>query len=182
VGAFPALSKLRDEGVIRAWGLGVNTPEPMLRVMRESDPDVCLLASQYSLIDHANALENLFPVARERGVRFMIGSALNAGFVSGSPRYNYGARSWDIAPEATEKRARFRALADRLGTDLRAAALQFSAAPDVVCALVVGARNEEQVLANASSIKATVPPAFWSEAKERGLIEKDAPVPAPPKD
>src|ERR1700760_4456146 len=25
-GAFPALSKLRDEGLVRAWGVGVNTP------------------------------------------------------------------------------------------------------------------------------------------------------------
>jgi hypothetical protein len=30
-GAFPALSKMRDEGIIRAWGIGVNTPLPILR-------------------------------------------------------------------------------------------------------------------------------------------------------
>jgi D-threo-aldose 1-dehydrogenase len=79
-GAFPALSKMRDEGMIKGWGIGVNTPEPILRVMQESDPDVCLLASQYSLIEHANALNNVFPVARERNVKFVIGSSLNAGF------------------------------------------------------------------------------------------------------
>jgi aryl-alcohol dehydrogenase-like predicted oxidoreductase len=89
-GAFPALSQMRDEGVIKAWGIGVNTPEPILRVMQESDPDVCLLASQYSLIEHANALNNVFPVARQRDVSFVVGSSLNAGFISGSPRYNYG--------------------------------------------------------------------------------------------
>jgi len=74
----------------------VNTPEPILRVMQESDPDVCLLASQYSLIDHANALYTVFPVARQCNVKFVIGSSLNAGFVSGSPRYNYGETSWNI--------------------------------------------------------------------------------------
>jgi D-threo-aldose 1-dehydrogenase len=26
-GAFPALSKMRDEGIIRAWGIGVKAPE-----------------------------------------------------------------------------------------------------------------------------------------------------------
>ena len=67
-GAFPALSKMRDEGIIKGWGVGVNRPEPILRVVSESDPDVCLLASQYSLIDHEYALETLFPVAREQGV------------------------------------------------------------------------------------------------------------------
>ena len=85
-GAFPALSRMREEGIIKGWGIGVNTPEPILRVMQECDPDVCLLASQYSLIDHANALNNVFPVARQRDVKFLIGSSLNAGFISGSPR------------------------------------------------------------------------------------------------
>ena len=55
-----------------------------------------LLASQYSLIDHANALNNVFPVASQCNVKFVIGSSLNAGFISGSPRYNYGKMSWDI--------------------------------------------------------------------------------------
>ena len=51
-GAFPALSKMRDEGIIRAWGIGVNTPLPILKVMEDADPDVCLCARQYSLVDH----------------------------------------------------------------------------------------------------------------------------------
>ena len=61
----------------------MNTPEPILRAAQEFDPDVCLLASQYSLIDHANALNNVFPVARQRGVSFVVGSSLNAGFILG---------------------------------------------------------------------------------------------------
>jgi hypothetical protein len=71
-GAFPALSRMREEGIIKGWGVGVNTPEPILRVMQESDPDVCLLASQYSLINHANALNNVFPVARLRNVKYQL--------------------------------------------------------------------------------------------------------------
>ena len=51
--------------------------------MQEADPDVCLLASQYSLIEHANALNTVFPLARQRNVKFVIGSSLNAGFISG---------------------------------------------------------------------------------------------------
>jgi D-threo-aldose 1-dehydrogenase len=176
-GAFPALSQMRDEGIIRAWGIGVNTPEPILRVMLESDPDVCLLASQYSLIDHANALNNVFPVARQRGVSFVVGSSLNAGFISGSPRYNYGKNSWNISQEHLAKRERLRAVANQFGVDLRTAALQFSAAPDVAVSLIVGAHTEAQALANATSMKATIPQAFWAELKRQNLIERNAPVP-----
>ena len=31
---------MKAAGIIRGWGIGVNTPEPILRVMREADPDV----------------------------------------------------------------------------------------------------------------------------------------------
>jgi D-threo-aldose 1-dehydrogenase len=177
-GAFPALSKLRDEGVIRGWGVGVNSPEPILRVIRESDPDVCLLARQYSLIDHQNALQQVFPVAREHGVGLVVGSSLNAGFLSGRPRFNYGERRWDIPPEAIAKRDALRRVADRFGTDLRTAAMQFSAAPDVALALIVGAHTAAQALANASAMATTVPPAFWDALKAEGLIAPDAPVPS----
>src|SRR6478672_4160225 len=177
-GAFPALSRMREEGIIKGWGVGVNTPEPILRVMQESDPDVCLLASQYSLINHANALNNVFPVARLRNVKLVIGSSLNAGFVSGSPRYNYGKTSWDIPRQYIEKRERLRAVAAQFGADLLTAALQFSAAPDVAAALIVGAHTEAQVLANVTSMQATVPPEFWAELKRQNLIEQNAPTPA----
>lgn len=176
-GAFPTLSKMRDEGIIKAWGMGVNTPEPILRAIREADPDVCLLASQYSLIEHANALNEVFPVAREHGVGFVVGSALNAGFLSGSARYNYGQTRWDIPREHLAKRERLRAVAQQFGVDLRTAALQFSNAPDVALALIVGARTEEQAIKNASAMQDTIPPAFWEELKRQQLIEANAPVP-----
>jgi D-threo-aldose 1-dehydrogenase len=179
-GAFPALSQMRAEGMIRSWGMGVNCPQPILRAMAEADPDLCLLASQYSLIDHANALETVFPAARKFGVKFVVGSSLNAGFVSGSPRYNYGEGRWEIPSERIERRDKLRAAAERRGVDLSAAAMQFSAAPDVVASLIVGARTAEQVLSNVSAFKTPIPKAFWEDVRNSGLIEPDAPVPERP--
>jgi D-threo-aldose 1-dehydrogenase len=176
-GAFPALCRMRDEGIIRAWGVGVNSPEPILRVIRESDPDVCLLASQYSLVEHSNALNNLFPIARQHEVGFVMGSALNAGFISGSARFNYGDSRWNISQAHIAKRDRLRSVAQQFGVDLRTAALQFAAAPDVAAALIVGVHTEAQTLANASSMKDKIPATFWEELKRQRLIEENAPVP-----
>jgi D-threo-aldose 1-dehydrogenase len=176
-GAFPALGKMRDEGVIKGWGLGVNSPEPILKLMEVADANVCLLARQYSLIDHENALHQVFPKARERGMAFVVGSSLNAGFISGSARFNYGKENYRIPAEAIEKRERLRAVAARHGVDLRTAALQFSSAPDVAAALVVGCADPQQVLADYTSLETKIPPAFWSDLRSEGLIETDAPVP-----
>ena len=176
-GAFPALSKMRDEGVIQGWGLGVNSPEPILRLMDEADANICLLARQYSLIDHARALHEVFPKARDCGMKFVVGSSLNAGFISGSARFNYGKDNYEIPAAVLEKRNHLRTVAANYGVDLRTAALQFSSAPDVAAALVVGCANPQQVLADYTSLQTRIPGEFWSQLKRQGLIESDAPIP-----
>ena len=176
-GAFPALSKLRDEGVIRAWGVGVNTPMAILKVIEDADPDVCLCARQYSLVDHADARDELMPAVRAKKVSLVIGSSLNAGFISGSPRYNYGAENFRIPPEAIAKREQLRAVAARHGVDLRTAALQFSAAAPEAVALVVGAGSARQIQEDWNSMQARIPEDFWNELRQERLIEPNAPTP-----
>jgi D-threo-aldose 1-dehydrogenase len=177
-GAFPALSRMREEGIIRAWGVGVNTPFAILKVIEDADPDVCLCARQYSLIDHANAVNEVFPAVRARNVSLVIGSALNAGFISGSARYNYGQQNFRIPPDAIQKRDRLRAVAARHGVDLRTAALQFSAAATEAVALVVGARSDQQIQEDYNSMQARIPSEFWQELKAGGLVESGAALPA----
>ncbi|WP_210191610.1 MULTISPECIES: aldo/keto reductase [Rhodomicrobium] len=177
-GAFPALSKMREEGIIKAWGIGVNRPEPILRAIEVADPDVCLCASQYSLIDHANAVNELFPAVRQKNVALVIGSSLNAGFLSGSPRYNYGPDNYKIPAQHIEKREQLRAAAERHGVDLRSAALQFSAAPDVAAALVVGASSPQQILEDYNSMHAKIPAEFWQDLQASKLIDPGAAVPS----
>ena len=176
-GAFPALSKLRDEGVIKAWGLGVNSPDPILRLLEVADANLCLLARQYSLIDHEFALHQVFPKAREAGMGFVVGSTLNAGFISGSARYNYGKDNYKIPADVLDKRERLLAVAARHGVDLRTAALQFSKAPDIAVAVVVGCSNAQQVLDDYTSMQLGIPDAFWSDLRAEGLVESDAPLP-----
>jgi D-threo-aldose 1-dehydrogenase len=55
--------------------------------------------------------------------------------------------------------------------------LQFSLAPDVAVALVVGCSNRQQVLDDFTATQTKIPAGFWSELRSEGLIESDAPVP-----
>ncbi|WP_038160060.1 aldo/keto reductase [Verrucomicrobium sp. BvORR106] len=174
-GAMPALTKMREEGLIKAWGLGVNTIEPALATLKVADPDIFLSATQYSLMHHEDALNRLFPACDDRGVSIVVGAPLNAGFLAGLDRYDYSGKM----PESfKEKRARISTLANKHGTDLRTAALQFTAAPPTVSATIPGARSAQQVTENATSMKAQIPAAFWTELKNEGLIAKTAPTPS----
>ena len=176
-GAFPALTRLRDEGVIDGWGMGVNCPQPILRCLEVADSDVHLLASQYSLIDHADAVENVFPKAREKGVSFVIGSALNGGFLGGEPRYNYGEENTLIPADKRARLAKLRSVTARHGVDLVAAALQFSMAPDIASALIVGTARPDHILADHAALRAKIPAAFWEDLRLEGILHADAAVP-----
>ena len=172
-GAFPELTRMREEGLIKAWGLGVNRPEPILATMEVADPDIILMASQYSLIDHENALKNVFPEVRKKNIQLVMGSALNAGFISGSDRYNYG---HEMPAEFIAKRNRLAAIADAHGVDLRTAALQFAAMPDVAAAVICGARTGKQITEDVGSMKIKIPADFWEELKAKKLISAEAPI------
>jgi Aldo/keto reductase family len=129
-------------------------------------------------VRHLLCTHQLFPVVRKKNASLVVGSSLNAGFISGSPRYNYGKESYKIPIEFLEKRKRLREVAANHGVDLRTAALQFSAAPDVAAALVVGASSEQQILADYTSMQTKIPAEFWAELKADKLIVENAPTPA----
>lgn len=173
-GAMPELTKMREEGLIKAWGFGVNTIEPILKALEVADPDIFLSATKYSLIDHKEVLDNLFPVCEERGVSIVSGAPLNSGFLAGIDRYNY---SNEIPPQYLEKRKRIQSISAQHGVDMRTAALQFCAAPAVVSAVIPGTRDAAQARENVEAMKVKIPSEFWAALKQEGIIEEHAPVP-----
>src|SRR5690606_112100 len=116
----------------------------------------------------------LFPACEQHGVSIVSGAPLNSGFLAGIDRYNY---STDIPAAFLEKRDRISRIALAHGVDLRTAALQFSAAPSVVSAVILGTRYPDQAKANVASMKTKIPSAFWEELKKEGLIAAHAPTP-----
>jgi D-threo-aldose 1-dehydrogenase len=171
-GAFRALTELRDQGVIKGWGLGVNLTEPCIRAMEQADPDVFLLAGRYSLLNQP-ALDRMFPMCAERGVHVVVGGPYNSGLLAGGRTFDYQ----DAPREMIAKRDLIAAICAAHGADIRAAALQFCAGHPVVAAIIPGAKRREKVMENARLMADTVAPAVWENLKNEGLIPADAPTP-----
>ncbi|WP_030598235.1 aldo/keto reductase [Streptomyces fulvoviolaceus] len=173
---YPALEKLRSEGVVGAIGAGMNQAEMLTRFVRDTDVDVVLCAGRYTLLDQ-RALTELLPAAVERGTSVVVGGAFNSGLLA-DPKpgatYNYAA----APPELLDRALHLKSLADRHGTTLRAAALAFCAAHPAVASVLVGTRSAAEVHDCADQFETTVPAAFWQELRDTGLLPADAPVPA----
>jgi len=171
-GAFEGMVKLREEGIIKGWGLGVNTVEPCLRALKLSDPDIFLLAGRYTLMEQT-PLEELFPLCAERGAHVVLGGPFNSGFLAGGAHYDY----MPAKEEQIQKRERLRQIAAGHGVDLAAAALQFGVAHPVVAATIPGASSPEHLQRNAALMHVEIPAAFWDELRIEGLVAQEAPLP-----
>ncbi|WP_338661157.1 aldo/keto reductase [Pararoseomonas sp. SCSIO 73927] len=173
-GAFPTLARMKEEGIIKAWGMGVNDPEPITAALEVAEPDIFLAATQYSLADHAKALDGIIPAIQAKGASIMVGAPLNGGFLSGRDRFNYGG---SIPAAMAEKREKMLRVARNHGVDLRVAALHFLNASPVVSCFVPGASSPEQPRQNAEAFRTTIPAAFWAEMRAEGLVDQRAPLP-----
>ncbi|MCJ8153421.1 aldo/keto reductase [Chryseobacterium sp. SSA4.19] len=173
-GAFKVLSELRDQGVIKAWGMGVNKIEPILDCIEAADPDVCLSATQYSILEHEDAVDRLLPAVKKAGVKLVSGAGYNSGFINGRPRYNYK----DVIPKGMmEKRNKITEIAKRYEIDIVDAALQFVLAADEFASIIPGASTPEQVEDNVNALHKNIPSDFWKELKSEGLIYEKAQTP-----
>lgn len=172
---YPALEKLRSQGVVGAIGAGMNQTGMLTRFVRDTDVDVILCAGRYTLLDQ-RALTDLLPAARERGTSVVIGGAFNSGLLA-DPKpgatYDYAA----APPEVLHRALALKAAADRHGTTLRAAALAFCAAHPAVASVLVGARSPHEVRDCAEQFTAPVPEGLWQELRATGLLPGEAPVP-----
>jgi D-threo-aldose 1-dehydrogenase len=163
---------MREEGLIKGWGMGVNTVEPCLRALQASDPDIFLLAGRYTLME-CTPLAEFFPLCAARGASVVLGGPYNSGFLAGGEHYDYAPAS----AAKHQQRERLRRVAARHGVDLAAAALQFGAAHPVVAATIPGASSPRHLHRNATLMQVDIPAAFWEELVAEGLLPADAPLP-----
>lgn len=175
-GAFPTLERMREEGIIKAWGLGVNGPESIMSALEVAKPDIMLAATQYTLVNHDKALEGIIPALEKAGASIMNGAPLHAGFLAGRERFNYGGRP--VPAEMIDKRRKMYTVAQNHKVDLRVAALQFANAHPVVSCVIPGASSPDQAFQNVEAFTTKVPAEFWAELRQQKLINEKAPVPA----
>ena len=173
-GALRALVQLREEGVIRAVGVGMNTVAELCRFARETDLDCILMAGRYTLLDQT-AATNLLPLCASRGIRVIAGGVYNSGLLAdlrpGAP-YNYRP-----APDHVLKRAyRIRDMCLAHGVPLTAAAVNFPFSHPAVASVIVGARTAQEVEENVAAMAQPIPDKLWSDLRASGLLTDEPTV------
>lgn len=159
-GAYPALARLRSEGVIGAIGLGVNEWEVCAEALTHGDFDCFMLAGRYTLLDQSARMQ-LLPLCAARGVRLVLGGAYNSGILASGavPAARYDYRPAGAA--VLERTRALQAICDAHSVPLRAAALRFALACPQAAAVVMGARSPAEVEDNLAMARWAIPDGLW---------------------
>jgi D-threo-aldose 1-dehydrogenase len=155
-GAIPELVRMREEGIIGAAGVGMNQWQAPLRMVRETDLDVVMLA------DRSGA--PLLAECAARGVSVVAAAPFNSGLLAqpwppDDAHFNYGPagpglldRARDLARICTEH-----------GVELPTVAVQFPLRHPAVVSVVSGMRTAAQAETTLAHLTTPVPGDLWSE-------------------
>ena len=144
--------------------------------------DDALLAGGWTLLTQA-ALPAMV-ACQQRGVPVAVAGIFATGLLTDCPKvspqvgkvtYAYQAASEELVARAS----RWRELAAEHQLSLSAVAIAFAYLPTVVHRVVIGCATAHEVSANIEAVRlsASVPPSLWHQARARGLLGPEVPLP-----
>jgi len=183
-GGMKALRELKDQGHIKAIGVGCNPYKfGSLRVCQEiaelGGLDYILLAGPYNLLNQ-EALDNLLPLCKKKGLSVIAGAPFASGILATGTRKGSKRLRYMYEPATADmvaKCGRIEEVCDAHGVELPAAALQFPLAHPRVASVLSGAKSVDEVQTAVAAMQADIPAGFWKELRDKGFIRADAPIP-----
>jgi D-threo-aldose 1-dehydrogenase len=167
---YPELHKLREEGLVKAIGIGMNWCPTSVAIMKETNLNIALIAGRFTLLDQSAQAE-LYPLALAKNVSIIAAGVFNSGVLANPVEGAY--YDYEIAPQEIIDKARAIAkFLEKFNVSLASAALQFPLRHPAVASVLTGAGSTAELRANIASFDATLPDELWSEMEEAGLISK----------
>jgi len=167
---YPELHKMREEGLVKAIGIGMNWCPTSVAIMKETDLNIALIAGRFTLLDQSAQAE-LYPLALAKKVSIIAAGVFNSGVLANPVAGAY--YDYEIAPQEIIDKARAIAnFLEKFNVTLASAALQFPLRHPAVASVLTGAGSMAELRANIASFDATLPDELWSEMEEAGLISK----------
>lgn len=169
-GAWPALNRLKEEGVIGRIGCGSNVSATHERLLERVPLDILMVANCYSLMQNG-AAEKLLPKCIELGLEVELAAPFNSGILAtgaDDPKARY-----DYATAGAEVRERVRQIEQvclEHGCTLKQAALHYCARHPAVHRLILGLAEPAQLMSNHADLQSPVSEALWDALDEIGVV------------
>lgn len=164
-GAAETLVRLKEEGVIGAVGIGVQTHAHLLAAIRDGRFDIIQTTYDYTLL-RATAADEILPEARARNLAVVNASPFLSGMLAAGSEARMEElareRGWACRPGDLEGARKLFRWAASEGVDLTALAVQYSLREERLAVTLVGPRNVAEVERNVAAALAPISDETWS--------------------
>ena len=175
--AYRALGELRDQGKCQAIGVGSKDWKAIAAIDEKVKLDWVMLANSLTIYRHPQALLDFVESLNSRNIPIFNSAVFHAGYMVGGKSFDY--RELDLSNEDDQKiadyRDRFFALCEKHAVKPAQACVEFALSPPGVVSIALSSSKPERVTSNVELANTKLPEAFWTDAKEAGLIAKDYP-------
>lgn len=167
--AFPSMIRLKEEGIVKNIGCGINQWEMPMRFYDHYDLDYVLLAGRYTLLENKDS-KLFMEKSKKLNTKITIGGPFNSGILArnlNSPvSYNY-----ELAPEKLINKAKkIEIITNKYGISLKSAALNFLLKDEMVTSIVPGMSSINEIDENIKISKDQIPEKLWNELKNNNYI------------
>lgn len=175
--AYSALNKLKQQGEVRAVGVGSKDWRISRRLADECDLDWVMLATSLTVYTHEPELLAFIESLRRRKIAVINSAVFHSGFLIGGEFFDYrkitGAGAGDA--ELLRWRSRFQVVCERNDIAAAQACVSFGQSVPGVAATALNSSRPERVAENVELVSRSLPDSFWREMKTEGLIQSDFP-------
>ena len=161
---YEAMISLRDQGMIKAIGGGVNEWEVCQNLAERGDFDLFLLAGRYTLLEQ-KALDSFLPLCEARGIGIITGGPYNSGILATGAKpgsfYNY-----DPAPQGIIDRVNaIEVVCSDHNVRMVDAAFQFPLLHPAHVAVIPGGQGVDEMAGNLQAAHADIPTELWVDSE-----------------
>ncbi len=164
-----ALESLKAQGLIKAFGLGVNETQVCEEALSYGSWDCFLLASRYTLLEQ-DCISTLFPKCKKQGISLVLGGVyasgiLASGAVEGA-KYNYD----NADTKVLKKVQKMEEICKKYELPLACVALNFILLNDLVYKALIGSSKDKHFAKALEYSNTLIPKQLWQDFVKEGLI------------
>ena len=173
--AYRTLIELREQGVVKAVGIGAKDWRVLREVADQVDVDWVMLACSLTIMSHPRALRDWVAAVARRGVAVIDSALFHGGFLTGGEHLDY--RPLDAGNpahvQALDWRRRFDAICQRHGLAAGVASTVFALRIPGVSSVALNTTRAERVANNVAMPSYAIDGSFWRDLRDAGLIDPD---------
>ena len=176
LGAYRALFELKEQGLVKAVGIGTMDWRVIREICEHVDLDWVMFACSLTVYSHPPELLEFISRLHARGVGMINSAVFHAGFLIGGPWFDY--RKPDPTADAGlfAWREKFLTQCRRFEANPVDVCVQFGLAIPGIVAVALNTGKPKNIEANIASATREIPLELWRALKDEGLMAPAIPL------